>query len=235
MEATMTILHANPFEDRLALSRLYLIAGAPGGGPVGTAGEAEENWLARIRAAVHGGVDLVQLRAKGMPTADVVRLARKLKTALAGSTALVIVNDDPAAAFAADADGVHLGQQDESVAAARSTLGLGRLIGISTHSIEQAAAAQRAGADYLGCGAAFATSTKDSIELIGPRAIGAVVARSEIPVFAIGGIKLDNLAELRACGVQRIAVSSSIMEAADPERTARAFRDALAGPIRSGG
>lgn len=225
----------NPETHPLADARLYLIVPPPddvvlaASGVRATSGTEDPfaRWLHRIAAAVRGGVDVVQLRFKRKATRHVVAAAAKLKPTLAASGALLIVNDDVAAAREAGADGVHLGQRDGSVRAARAELGSGALIGVSTHSLEQAVEAERQGADYLGFGAMFDTRTKDEIELVGPAALAAVVARVRVPVFAIGGIDASNVRQIVDHGGERIAVSGAILSAKDPESAARELRARL--------
>lgn len=185
-------------------------------------------WLDRIEAAVRGGVEVVQLRWKDASTEDRAAAMTALRDRL-GSRALLIVNDDVAAAARGAADGVHLGQTDESISTARERLGPEVLIGISTHSVAEARAAQRAGADYLGCGAMFETRTKPGATRGGPELAGAVARAVDLPVFAIGGIDASNLLSVVAAGCRRAAIGSAILDASDPEAAARTIRGLLRG------
>lgn len=222
----MTNRHGSKRRRRLASARLYLIAGGPE-----TAGEELDSsrpradWIDPIVAAVRGGVDLVQIRWKGAATVDVVQALAELKSALAGSEALIVVNDDLEAAR--DADGVHLGQEDAPYPAARERLGEGALIGISTHSRAEALAAQSMGADYIGCGAMFETTTKRDTRRRGPALLEEVTPVVSIPVFAIGGIDAGNVDAIVRAGGRRIAVSSAILQSPDPERAARELKARL--------
>jgi thiamine-phosphate diphosphorylase len=215
--------------DRLRQARLYLIVGGPSRERRGAVEAALRSlWSDRVEAAVRGGVEMVQLRWKGAGTAELTAAAIALRQRLR-DRALLIVNDDLEAAERSDADGVHLGQGDGSVADARERLGSDRIIGISTHSIAEALAAASGGADYLGCGSMFETRTKPDATLGGPALAGEVSRVVTLPVFAIGGIDARNLAAVLAAGCSRVAVGSAIADASDPESAAREFCDALTG------
>lgn len=203
---------------RLVETRLYWIAGE-----VETGSAAG---LERIRAGVRGGVGAVQVRWKGATTAELIARTRAV-VEVVKHEALVIVNDDVDAAIASEADGVHLGQDDTPVGLARRRLGDTRIIGLSTHSIEQARAARSCGADYIGIGAMFATQTKVDPLVIGPGVFPAVKDAAGMPCFAIGGIDEANVGELVRRGCERIAVSRILAIADDPERTAAVLRRAL--------
>lgn len=179
--------------------------------------------IARVDAALAGGVRLVQYRNKRAAPALRLEQARALK-ALCASRAALIVNDDVDIALAVDADGVHLGADDGSVAAARDRLGKDKLIGVSCYgSIERAHEAQRAGADHIAFGSFFASPTK-------PGAVRAPVTLLErakretgLPVVAIGGITLDNGGALIRAGADALAVISALFGAADIEACATRF------------
>lgn len=167
----------------------------------------------------------MQIRWKLAATVDVVQALTELKAALADTSTLIIVNDDLDAARTAD--GVHLGQDDAPYATARERLGEAALIGVSTHSRAEALAAESMGADYIGCGAMFETTTKRDTRLRGPALLEEVTAVVSIPVFAIGGIAAGNVDAIVRAGGRRIAVSSAILQAADPERAARELKARL--------
>ncbi len=135
--------------------------------------------------------------------------------------ALFIVNDHPDIAAAVDADGVHLGQDDLPIDHARKILGSGKIIGISTHSREQAAEAERTGADYIGFGPVFSTATKDAGEAKGISFLKAVKQTVEIPVIAIGGITQANISEVFQAGADGAAVISAVLSADDIDQAAR--------------
>lgn len=134
---------------------------------------------------------------------------------------LLIINDRADIAAAVGADGVHVGQDDLPVAAARRIVGGNKLVGASTHSLEQALAAQEAGADYIGVGPMFASSTKSISEIPGPPLLKAVAAEIQIPFVAIGGITAKNVDKLVKNGCKCLAISAAIIAAADPEAAAR--------------
>ncbi len=184
-----------------------------------------------VAAAVRGGVTLVQLREKTLPDARVVELARRLKELLAAHGVPLIVNDRVEAARAADAAGVHLGQDDLDAARAREVLGPGRLIGVSAGTPREAARVDKARADYVGVGSVYATPSKpDAGAPIGVCGLAALAAAlAPLPVVAIGGIGAGNAAEVMASGAARgVAVVSAIGSAADPEGAARSLRRAIA-------
>ncbi len=135
--------------------------------------------------------------------------------------ALFIVNDHPDIAEAVDADGVHLGQDDLPIDQARKILGSGKIVGISTHSREQAAEAERAGADYIGFGPVFSTATKDAGEAKGISGLKAVKQTVGIPVIAIGGITQANIGEVFQAGADGAAVISAVLSAGDIAQAAR--------------
>lgn len=190
--------------------------------------------LAMTRALLAGGegVDILQLRAKGWPAADVLALARQVRPLCAEVGAPFILNDHPALVPASGADGAHVGQDDGSLAAARAAAGpVGPWLGRSTHSPAQAAAARAEGADYLGFGPLFATPTKPDYPAIGLEDIARVhAAVPDRPVFCIGGIKPENLDEVLAAGARRVVIVSGLLLAADPAATARAVRQRLVEP-----
>ncbi len=212
---------ASDLRIRLSRARLQLLLG-PADGDV----------LALAAAAVRGGVDVVQLRWKGGPTDEVARLAAALVRGV-GEAALVLVDDDLDAAIAAGAHGVHVGRDDVPVEEARRRLGPIPLVGLSTHDAPAAFAAGARGADHVGFGAMYPTSTKARPRVIGPAALGGL-AGLELPCFAIGGIDRSNVAEVVAAGGDRIAVSRAIVAADDPEEAARELRRALDGASARG-
>lgn len=205
--------------SRLGQARLYVLLG-----PVGA---REVDLVAVGRAALRGGANILQLRLKHAPDRQTLAAARELREATREHDALLIINDRPDLALLADADGVHLGADDLPIRAARRLLGPEKLIGGTANTPELAAQAEAQGADYLGCGAVFPSPTKPDREVIGPAGYARVAKAVRIPVFAIGGITPQNVAELTAVGCERIAVSSAILAAADPEAAARALVSSL--------
>jgi len=197
---------------RLAEARLYLVLD-------GTTPAAV------LEAALRGGVDVVQLRDKQQPDAELVAAARRFRRSCAAFGALFVLNDRLDLVPACGADGVHVGQSDASVAAARAAVGEDRLVGLSIETEAQLDAI--AGADYLGVGAVFSTPTKTESVAGGLELVRAASARVTIPWFAIGGIDLSNIANVTAAGAPGVAVVRAIRDADDPEAAARALRAAL--------
>jgi thiamine-phosphate pyrophosphorylase len=142
---------------------------------------------------------------------------------------LFVMNDRADLAVLAGADGVHVGQDEMSVKDARRILGPRGLVGVSTHSVEQARAAVLDGANYIGVGPTFPSGTKHFAAFTGVELLRAVAAEIRLPAFAIGGIGLDNVGEVLATGIRRVAVSGAIVGAADPAQAARQFQSALVG------
>ena len=162
-----------------------------------------------------GGVDLVQLRAKGRPLDQVAALALPLQRLCTAAGIPFILNDHPQLASALGLDGVHVGQDDLSVAEARRLLGPGRIVGKSTHSVAQAVAAAAEQPDYLGFGPLFATPTKPDYPPIGIEEIRRVQELVALPIYCIGGIKRENLGALLAAGARRVVIVSGILLAPD--------------------
>lgn len=184
-------------------------------------------------AAIRGGADVLQLRHKTASTDTLLaETARLLRLTRAAGIPL-IVNDRADVARAAGADGVHLGQDDLSVADARRLLGPGFLIGQSTHSLEQARAAEAAGPDYIGVGPIFLTPTKPEYPHVGLGLIRQVMGQVSIPAVCIGGIDADNLAQVLEAGAERIAVVRAVCAASDPQAAARRLKDALTHFVRA--
>jgi len=173
-----------------------------------------------ISQLLGAGVDVIQLRDKQLTGDQLVQRARQL-IALAQPTAtLTIINDRSDIAAAANADGVHLGQDDLSVQAARAILGPRKLIGVSTHSIEQARTAVLDGANYLGAGPTFPSSTKSFDEFPGLGYLQQVADEIRLPTFAIGGIQKQNLAQVLKTGITRVAVSGAVSNDINPGEAA---------------
>ena len=181
-----------------------------------------------VTAAVRGGADIIQLRHKTAPRGELLALARRLRKVT--RDALFVINDYVDIALLSEADAVHLGPDDMSVEAARRIAG-GLLIGASASSSQAARAAIGVGADYIGCGPAFATPIKTDKVVIGPEGVAAVArdVGASAPVFAIGGIDASNLAQLTAAGVYRACVIRAVGDSPEPEQAARRLRAMLAG------
>jgi thiamine-phosphate pyrophosphorylase len=203
--------------ERLAAARLYAITP-----------EADPEALERLVGAwLRGGADVVQLRQKRLPRGQLLTLAERCAAACAAAGALFVVNDHVDVATLSGADGVHVGPDDLTVAAARRAAGADLLVGASASTPDAGREAERDGADYLGAGPAYATPLKTEKRVIGPAGVAAVAAAVGVPVFAIGGIDRARLPELRAAGVTRVCAIRALGEAADPEAEARAWAEAL--------
>jgi thiamine-phosphate pyrophosphorylase len=203
---------------RLAAARLYLVCDLRPGG------RALHDVLG---PALAGGVDLFQLRDKTASDAALLAGALQARALCDDAGALFLLNDRPDLALAAGADGVHVGQADAPVAAAREAVGPERLVGLSTHGPAQADAAAALGPDYVAVGPVHATPTKPGRPAIGLGPVRHAARTVTLPWFAIGGIDPANVGEVAAAGAGRVVVVRAIAEAADPEGAARALRAAL--------
>lgn len=180
-----------------------------------------------VEAMIEGGVDLIQLRAKGHASAEIAAIASDLHRIAATRGVPLIVNDHPAIARIVAAEGVHLGQDDMAIAEARKIAGPDCMVGKSTHSVDQAIRAFSEGADYIGFGPIFATPTKPDYPPIGLDEIAKVHESVRIPIFCIGGIKLDNLAKVIEAGALRVVIVSGLLQAGDPAEYARSAKKLL--------
>jgi len=185
-----------------------------------------------VERAIDGGVGVVQLREKAMPVRERYELGRDLRELTREAGVLLLVNDRVGLAQAVDADGVHLGDDDLPVPAAREVLGPDAIVGRSVSFVDDARRAERNGADYLGVGAVYATGSKDDIpddeHGIGPERVSAIADAVDIPVVGIGGITPENAAEVAAAGADGVAVITAITRAEDPETATAALGDAVA-------
>ena len=203
--------------DQLNASRLYLVMGA--GSIQGRS--AQET----AELALRGGVDVLQLRDYSLKDSELLAAALKLRKLTREFGSLFIVNNRPDVAVLSGADGVHVGQDDLSVAHAREIMGEGKIIGVSTHAPEQARKAFADGADYIGVGPVFATPTKAGRQSVTVEYVRQVAEMKPlIPFFAIGGIDLANVGQVLKNGAQRIAVVRAITEASDPQKAAADLR-----------
>jgi thiamine-phosphate pyrophosphorylase len=186
---------------------------------------AGRDHVAIVAAALAGGADMIQLRDKSGDLRALLPQAREIQALCRAHGAIFIVNDRLDLALAAGADGVHVGQDDLPAEAARHLLGPGRILGVSTHSREQALAALAAGADYIGFGPMFPTGTKDTgYPPRGLEGLREVRAAVRLPILAIGGISLETAAAVIAAGATAPAVISAIVTAPDISAAAAAFR-----------
>jgi thiamine-phosphate pyrophosphorylase len=205
--------------ERLRTARLYFVCDArPPGGDL----------EALLRAALSGGVDIVQLREKQLGRAEIERAAQTFRRVCDTYSVPFVVNDDPDLARACDADGVHLGQDDGSVAEARTILGADFIVGLSTHSEEQVDGSRDAAVDHISVGPVWETPTKPGRPAVGLELIAYAAANAPHPFFAIGGIDAANAAQVREAGAERLCVVRAIRDAADPTAAAEALRGGIA-------
>lgn len=165
------------------------------------------------REMIEGGVDLIQLRGKNTSIPELIQLSAELHELTATSSTPLIVNDHAEIAKSVPVEGVHVGQDDDSISVARQKAARPILIGKSTHSVEQARAAQGEGADYIGFGPIFATPTKPDYTPVGLEHIRRVHAELNVPIFCIGGINIDNLQSVIDAGAKRVVMVSALLKA----------------------
>ena len=204
--------------QNLANHRLYVLLDGRG---------SPEELESFASGLVRSGVDILQLRDKSLSDRELILAGRALAAATRGTDAKWIMNDRCDLAIAADADGVHLGQEDMRVADARRVVGPSRMIGVSTHSIEQARQAVLDGANYIGVGPVFASSTKQFKTHVGLELVKSVAEEVRLPAFAIGGIDLQNVRDVVDAGMRRVAVSAALVNADQPGAVAKQFNSAL--------
>jgi thiamine-phosphate pyrophosphorylase len=200
---------------RIRTARLYLVCDSEPGG---------RGLPEILSAAIAGGVDIVQLRDKRLSDDALTEVACIAREICERHDALLIVNDSPAVAAAAGADGVHVGQEDMPVAEVREIVGPEMLVGLSTHAPAEIDAAV---GDYIGVGPVHATPTKPGRPAVGLDLVRYAAAHSRLPFFAIGGIDAGNVGAAIEAGARRVAVVRAIAGAADPEGAARALRMSL--------
>ena len=168
-------------------------------------------------AAVKAGVKIIQLRMKHASREDVLSEAREVRRVTAGTGTLFIVNDDPAIASEAGADGVHVGQDDITPAEVRERFPDLRIVGLSTHNLEQVRSSVSQPIDYIGVGPVYATPTKDIPDpTLGLKTMGEMIAAAAHPAVAIGGIDLTRLPDVRAAGAKNFAVVRAVCQSHDP-------------------
>lgn len=200
---------------RLRAARLYLVT------PLQPSGRPLEDVL---EAALAGGVDIVQLRDKDARDEELLAAAAVARPLCDAASTLLIINDRPDLVAPAHADGVHVGQDDGTIADARAAAGADVIVGRSTHAPAQLAAAADDGADYAGVGPVYATPTKAGRPPVGLGYVRHAADHARLPWFAIGGIAAENAGEVIAAGAQRLAVVRAITEADDPRAAAHALR-----------
>jgi thiamine-phosphate pyrophosphorylase len=212
------IVRGGEARRKLADARLYVLL-------TGSQCAAALDWT--IARAATGGATVFQLRENTLSYSELVARARDVRRWTKEASALFIVNDRPDVARLVGADGVHLGQDDLPVADARRIVGPDALIGVSTHSVEQVRKAVLDGADYLGVGPTFPSRTKAFDAFPGLEFVRATAAETTLPAFALGGVGPENVGEVVAAGLRRVAVSAAVCAADDPEVVARVLRAAL--------
>jgi thiamine-phosphate pyrophosphorylase len=205
-------------QERLHAARLYVLVDGDG------TYEALETLAASL---VQAGVDILQLRNKQLADRELLKRARILRSVTAGTKTLFIMNDRPDLALLSQADGVHVGQEELSVAEVRRVVGPDLLVGVSTHDISQARQAVLEGASYLGCGPTFPSATKRFAAFPGLAFLREVADEISLPAFAIGGITAENLADVLATGFTRVAASGAILGAPSPSLAAATFLNRL--------
>ena len=179
----------------------------------------------QVECALKGGVTCVQLREKELPEAEFLAEAREIGALCRAYGVPFIINDNVEIALACGADGVHVGQSDMEAEDVRAAVGDGLMIGVSARTVEEALQAQRAGADYLGVGAVFSTSTKPDAKAVSRQTLREICAAVDIPVAAIGGIRRDNILELSGTGIDGAALVSAIFGAEDIEGRCRELKE----------
>jgi len=182
---------------------------------------------AMTAALCEGGVDLIQLRAKKAVKSEVERLARQMQAVLRDFEVPLIINDHADIAAQIACEGIHVGQDDDAVAKAREVTRGACFVGKSTHSLDQAIAAQAEGADYIGFGPLYATGTKPDYIPIGLQDIAEAHRRVSLPIFCIGGVNAGRLDEVLAAGARRVVVVSAFLQAVDVRGEVRAVKKRL--------
>ncbi len=203
--------------ERLAGARLYAI--------VDLSYVADKELLPVTRELLEGGVDVIQLRAKGHEVTQITGWAEKLLPVCREAGVPFIVNDHPGVARETGADGVHVGQDDLAVDAVRAMVGAEAIVGKSTHSLVQARAAAREDVDYIGFGPLFGTPTKPDYPPIGLEDVAQVHRELDLPIFCIGGIKAENADKVLQAGARRLVIVSGILTADDRRAYVRGVRE----------
>ena len=174
-----------------------------------------------VRLAIEGGATMIQLREKDLSSAEYAELGRSILDVCRRSGVPLIVNDDAEAALMLEAEGVHVGQKDLDAKSVREIIGGRMILGVSAETVEQARKAEAEGADYIGVGAMFSTSTKSDAGLVDIETLRDICSSVSIPVVAIGGISKDNLHMLAGTGIAGISVVSAIFSAECPKKAAK--------------
>ena len=179
----------------------------------------EEKFLKTIEDGIKGGVTVVQIREKTADTLDFYNLALKVKEITEKYNIPLIINDRVDIALAIDADGVHVGQSDMPCDVTRKLIGKDKILGISAATVDEAKKAQKDGADYIGTGAVFPTTTKNDASSVTKEELKEIIKSIDIPVVAIGGINLENASQLNDTGIAGLSVVSAIMSSDNPKKS----------------
>jgi thiamine-phosphate pyrophosphorylase len=206
--------------ERFAHVRLYVLI---------TESACRLPWFEVAERALLGGADCLQLREKDLNSGEILARARLLSELCHRHNALCIINDRPDIALLSGADGVHVGQEDLPATEARKIIGSRRLVGVSTHNLEQARAAHGGGADYVGIGPCFVSGTKPRDFVAGLNTVREVARSAPIPAVAIAGITAANVDEVMQAGVSGVAVTAAVCAAEDPRKAAAELRARLVG------
>ena len=186
---------------------LYAVGGADG----------KKSFFTDLESALKGGITCFQLREKHLSQAEFIDEARIVKRLCEKYSVPLIINDDVEVALSCGADGVHIGQDDGDVAEVKKIAGGRLIIGVSAHNVKEALAAEKAGADYLGCGAVFGSATKSNVHVLSLETLKNIASAVKTPVVAIGGINENNMMQLLGTGIDGVAVISAIFGAVDVE------------------
>jgi len=180
-----------------------------------------------LDACLDAGVRLIQFREKALPDAELYKQARAFRAKTLDAGALLIIDDRVDIALAVNADGVHLGQGDLPLAAARY-IAPDLILGVSTHNLDEALAAQENGASYVNIGPIFPTQTKSTgYDALGPEALAHIVPHLSIPFTCMGGINAENIRQVLACGARHVALVTAVTAAPDPRAAAQQLRDEI--------
>ena len=202
----------------LAAVRLYVLI---------TESACRRPWLDVAEQAIAGGADCLQLREKSLESGELLCRAKDFVALCKRHNVISIINDRPDIALMSGADGVHVGQSDLPAAEVRKLIGRGKILGVSTHNLEQARQAVRDGADYIGIGPFFRSATKPRDFVAGPAYAKQVVEQIKIPAIAIAGITESNVDEVLATGIKAVAVTAAVAGSDDPQATARRLKKKL--------
>lgn len=178
----------------------------------------------QVKQALQGGVSTLQLREKNLSDEEFLKEAMEIKELCKKYNVPLIINDNVDVAIKCGADGVHVGQEDMEASKVREKVGRDMIIGVSAHNVEEARRAVSNGADYLGVGAVFSTSTKDDVDVLSKETLKEICLAVKIPVVAIGGINQDNILELKGTGVDGVAVVSAIFSSENIVETCKKLR-----------